>query len=239
MAKEDWRRSGGYDLDSEDEQLEVVETGYAKYRQPDAEDPEVKKARDRKARRRFIATIVVTTAAVIVLIVVSGRQSEENDSERLREITSLEEAIYLFAEEDTTAVGTIRQSFGRFGDMLPFNDGIVATYLFLEHPVEIWVGIAPLQASAVDAETLLLDETNPELNDPDDPNPRWRNQSQFVREGTTITQVVGRGQRNYFYRDSNMIVWIKADSIAATFALQAALKTNLRDWIASIRQGAP
>lgn len=239
MDKDNWRRSGGYDLDSEGEQLEVVELGYGKYRQPDAEDPEVKKARERKARQSFIAAIAAVTTVVIVLIVLSGRQSKQTDSQRLREITSLEEATYLFAEEDSTAVGTIRRSFGRNGDILPFNDGIVATYLFLEHPVEIWVGIAPLPASAVEAEILLLNETNPELNNPDDPNPRWRSQSQFVREGTTITQVAGREQRSYFYRDSNMIVWIRADSITATFALQAALNTNLRDWIASVRQGAP
>ncbi|MCK4772573.1 MAG: hypothetical protein KAT18_06605 [Candidatus Latescibacteria bacterium] len=235
MAKDDWRGSGAYDLDDEPEELEIVETGYGRYRPPDAEEKEEEKARIEKSRRRLIATIAVIAVGVIALIVMSGKELGQTETEKLQGITNLEEAVYLFADEDITAVGNIRRRFGSMGDLLPFNDGIVATYLFLEHPVEIWVGIAALQELASDAYSLLLEETDPELN-PDSP---WRTQSQFVRQGFTITQVVGRGQRNYFYQDSNMIVWITADSVAATFALNASLNTNLRDWIASLRQGAP
>ena len=117
------------------------------------------------------------------------------------------------------------------GDQLPFTDGVVVRYLFLNYPVEIWVGICTLQELAADAYSLLLQETDP------DQNPNWRSQSNSVRGTTAITQSVGRGQRSYFYRDSNMIVWIAADSLTAPFALQATLNTNLRDWLVSVRQG--
>lgn len=234
MAKDNWRGSGGYDLDAEPDKLEIVETGYGKYRGPGAEDEEDALARAKKSRLNLILTI----SAIVVVIVVFGalRSSEttQTETERLLEITTLEQATYLFADEDTVAVSNIRRRFGRQGDLLPFNDGIVVTYLFLEHPVDIWVGIAGMQESAGEALSLLLDWTDPETN-PD----RWESQSQFERQGITITQIVGRGQRNYFYQDSNMIVWIAADPVAATFALNATLNTNLRNWIASVRQGAP
>jgi len=234
MAKEDWRSSGGYDLDAEPDGLEIVDTGYGKYQAPDSEDKEGAKADAQKARRNFILTISAIVIAGIAFTVLRSSETNQTESERLLEITTLDKATYLFADEDTVAVGKIRRRFGQQGDLLPFNDGILVTYLFLEHPVDVWVGIAGLQESAGEALSLLLDWTDPETN-PD----RWRSQSQFMRQGINITQVVGRGQRNYFYRDSNMIVWIAADSIAATFALNAALSTNLREWIASVRQGAP
>ena len=235
MAKEDWRGSGGYDLDGEPEELEIVETGYGKYRRPDEVDEKEAKLQAEKARHRLIIMIAVAAAAVIALILIQGGDTGQSEEERLGEIISLDKATYLFTEEAAAAVKIIRGKFGDNGALLPFNDGVVASYLFLDRPVEIWVGIAGLQESASDALSLLLEETDPELNE----QSPWRNQSQFTRQGITITQVVGRGQRNYFFRDSNMIVWIAADSIAATFALNAALNTNLRNWIASIRQGAP
>ncbi len=234
MAKDDWRGSGGYNLDAEPEELEIVETGYGKYRAPDVKDEEDAPARAQRARRNLILTISAIVIVIVAFVALRSGKITQTETERLREITTLEKATYLFADEDTVAVRNIRRRFGRQGDLLPFNDGIVVTYLFLEHPVDIWVGIAGFQESAGEALSLLLDWTDPEKN-PD----RWRSQSQFVRQGITITQAVGRGQRNYFYRDSNMIVWIVADSIAATFALNAALSTNLRNWIASVRQGAP
>ena len=234
MAKDDWRGSGGYDLDAEPEELEIVETGYGKYRAPSAEDEEDEQTRAQKARRNLILTISAIVIVIVAFVALQSSETTQTESERLLEITTLEQAIYLFADEDTVAVRKIRNMFGRQGDLLPFNDGVVVKYLFLEHPVDIWVGIAGLQESAGEALSLLLDWTDPETN-PD----RWQSQSQFMRQGTTITQVVGHGQRNYYYQDSNMIVWIAADPTAATFALNATLNTNLRNWIASVRQGAP
>ncbi len=234
MAKDDWRGSGGYDLDAEPEELEIVETGYGKYRGPGAEDEEDIKARDQKTRLNLILTISAIVVVIVAFVALRSGEITQTESERLLEITSLEQATYLFTDEDTVAVDNIRRRFGRQGDLLPFNDGIVVKYLFLEHPVDIWVGIAGSQGSAGAALSLLLSWTNPETN-----SDRWQSQSQFVRQGITITQVVGRGQKNYFYQDSNMIVWIVSDPVAATFALNAILNTNLRNWIASVRQGAP
>ena len=234
MAKDDWRGGGGYDLDAEPEELEIIDTGYGKYRAPGTEDEEDALARAQKTRKNLILTISAIVIVIVAFVALRGSETTQTETERLLEITTLEQATYLFADEDSVAVRDIRRRFGRQGDLLPFNDGIVVKYLFLEHPVDIWVGIAGFQESAGEALSLLLDWTDPETN-PD----RWRSQSQFMRQGITITQVVGRGQRNYYYQDSNMIVWIAADSTAATFALNATLNTNLRNWIASVRQGAP
>jgi hypothetical protein len=93
------------------------------------------------------------------------------------------------------------------------------------------VGIAPLQESAAEAYSLLIDETDPAINS------NWRNQSQFIRQNTPITQVAGRGQRHYFFRQSNLVVWVATDSVTAPFALQAVLNTDLRNWIQTVRQG--
>ncbi|MFO7769102.1 MAG: hypothetical protein R6W82_09150 [bacterium] len=228
--REDWRSLGGYDLDDEGG-LEVIEEGYGKYRRPDAEDPEEEKERKSLARRqmRVAAAVVVVAVGTLLYFMFSGDGVTE--SEQLREITSLEEADYLFALEGETAVQDIRRRFPDAGDRLSLIDGVVARYLFLQHPAELWVGVSPLQENAAEDYSLLLEATDPEQSD------RWRAQSQLVRGSTSITQVVGRGQRNYFYRDSNMLVWITADSVAAPFVLQAALGTNLREWIAGVRQG--
>ena len=164
-------------------------------------------------------------------VFMSVRDVTVTEEERLREITSFEDASYLFVEEDTLAVGAIRRRFGDAGVQLPFTDGVVARYLFLTHPVDIWVGMCTLQDYAQDAYSLLQQFTDPT------PYNGWRNQSQFQRGAYSITQVAGRGQRSYFYRDSNMIVWVAADSITAPFALQVMMDTNLRAWLESVRQG--
>jgi len=234
MANDDWRGSGGYDLDAEPEELKIVETGYGKFHSPTEKDEKDIKAKDKKIRKNLILTLSAIVIAIVAFVALQSSDTTQTETEKLLEITNLEQATYLFADEDTVAVRNIRRRFGQQGDLLPFNDGVLVKYLFLEHPVDIWVGIAGLQVSAGQALTLLLNWTDPEKN-PD----RWQSQSQFVRQGITITQVVGRGQRNYYYQDSNMIVWIAADPVAATFALNATLNTNLRNWIASVRQGAP
>lgn len=232
MSEREWRTSGGYDLDaSADEKLEVVDEGYGKYRRPDEPDPEEEAKRMRRAKRAFLVTILAIIGAAAIGIVLSIKGVERSDEDLLREIDSLEDASYLFAQEDTTALGTIRRRFPLVGDRLPFSDGVVVRYLFLNYPVEIWVGISTMQEIAAEAYSLLLEETDPERN------PTWRSQSNFIRGNTAITQVVGRGQRNYFYRDSNMIVWVSADSVTAPFALQATLNTNLRNWLQSVRLG--
>jgi len=232
MDEKDWRSSGGYDLDSgPEEKLEVVEEGYGKYRGADQPDPEEEALRMKQAKRTLYMTIGGIVLAIAIGVALSMGKVETTDEQRLQEITSLMDASYLFAQEDTTAVGVIKRRFALFGDQLPFNDAVVAQYLFLNYPVEIWVGICTLQELAADAYSLLLQETDPALNT------SWHSQSNFVRGTTAITQAVGRGQRSYFYRDSNMIVWIAADSLTAPFALEATLNTNLRDWLDSVRQG--
>jgi hypothetical protein len=232
MADQNWRAKGGYDLDAAaEDKLEVVDEGYRKYRRPDAEDPEERRRRSERARRRFLIGIALVAAVIVGLVVLSSVGHEETIEERMRDIGSLTDAFYLLALEDTTAVGYIRRKFPLYGRSLPFVDGVVVNYLFLNYPVEVWVGIASLQESAAEAYSLLIDETNPALNTD------WRNQSQFMRQNVSITQVVGRGQRNYFFRESNMVVWVAADSVTAPFALQAVLNTNLRDWIQTVRQG--
>jgi hypothetical protein len=231
MIDERWKDASAYDLDGEDGSLEIVEEGYGKYRRPDAVDPEEEARRQRKAKRAFKLTIVVMIAVIAGFIFLSMRDVTVTDEERLREITSLQQASYLFAEEDTLAVGTIRRRFGSGGMQLPFTDGVIAQYLFLTYPVDIWVGMCTLQDYAQDAYSLLQ-----QLTDPAD-NVNWRNQSQFQRGTYSITQVVGKGQRSYFYRDSNMIVWVSSDSITAPFALEVILNTNLRSWLDSVRQG--
>lgn len=231
MSDEKWKDAGAYDLDSDAGGLEIVDEGYGKYRRPDAEDPEEQARRQKKAKRAFQLTIAGLIVIIAGFVLMSVRNVTETEEERLREITSFEDASYLFAEEDTLAVGTIRRRFGDAGVQLPFSDGVVARYLFLTYPVDIWVGMCTLQDYAQEAYTLLQQLTDPARND------GWRNQSQFQRGTYSITQVVGRGQRSYFYRDSNMIVWVAADSITAPFALQVMMNTNLRAWLESVRQG--
>jgi hypothetical protein len=232
MDEKNLGSSGEYDLDSGPEkQLEVVEEGYGKYKRTDERDPEEEARRIKSTKRAFYLTLLAIVAAVGMGITLSVSKVDLNDEERLQEITSLTDASYLFAQEDTTAVGEIRRRFQFVGDQLPFTDGMVVRCLFLNYPVEIWVGICTLQELAAEAYSLLLQETDP------DQNPNWRSQSNFIRGTTAITQAVGRGQRSYFYRDSNMIVWIGADSLTAPFALEATLNTNLREWLDSIRQG--
>jgi type II secretory pathway pseudopilin PulG len=233
MTDEKYRDVGGYDLDagSEDSGLEVVQTGYTKYRRPDEPDPEEEAARLRKAKRAMVITVVAIAAVAAFTLWMSFGRANPTDEEKLQQIASLNEATYLFAQEDTSAIGMIQRRFPTVGDMLPFTDGVVVRYLFLNYPAEIWVGVCNLQESAADAYSLLLQETDPELND------AWRSQSSFERGQTAITQVVGHGQRNYFFRDSNMIVWIASDSLTAPYALQATLNTNLREWIDSVRLG--
>ena len=232
MALDDYKDVGGYDLDSEEE-LEIIDDTYRGYRRPDAVDPEVRLAQQEKARRRLVLTIVVFGAMLIAFILINPGGGGETDEELLAEITTLEEANYLFAMEDTFAVGHIKRQFEGVGDQLQFDDGVVANYLFLDRPVEIWIGISLLQDIAGEAYSLLLEETDPDLNS----ESSWRAQSQFERMGRQITQVVGKGQRHYFYRDSNMVIWVAADSIAGTFALNAVLNTNIRNWLDSIRLG--
>ncbi len=233
MAQNEWKDVGGYDLDGGDEGLEIIGDGYRKYRRPDAIDPEEKAAKQAKARLRLILTIIVIGAFFIGLILINPGGGGESDEERLAAITTLDEADYLFAMEDTFAVGHIQRQFRGVGDQLQFDDGVVVNYLFLSRPVEIWVGISLLQELAAEAFSLLLEATDPDLN----PESGWRAQSQFQRSGRTITQVVGKGQRHYFYNDSNMVIWVAADSIAGTYALNAVMNTNIRNWLDSVRQG--
>ncbi|MFC1530268.1 hypothetical protein ACFL6R_06095 [Gemmatimonadota bacterium] len=233
MTEDDFKEVRGYDLDSDDDQLEIVDDTYRAYHRPDAVDPEVKLARQAQANRRLFVVLVLTVVAIIGLILINPGGGDESDEELLAGITTLDEANYLFAMEDTIAVSHIRRQFREIGSLLQFDDGVVVNYLFLDRPVEIWVGITLLQTNAANAFNLLLDETDPDLN----PDSGWRAQSQFERVGRTITQVVGKGQRHYFYNDSNMIVWVAADSIVGTFALNAVLNTNIRNWINTIGQG--
>jgi len=232
MTEKKYREAGGYDLDAELEGgLEVVQTGYTKYRRPDEPDPEEEAANLRKAKRTLLITAVIIAAAAVFTIWLSFGRVAPTDEERLQQIASLDEATYLFAQEDTSAIGMIQRRFPDVGDMLPFTDGVVVRYLFLNYPAEVWVGICNLQESAAEAYSLLLEGTDPERYE------AWRNQSSFVRGQTAITQVVGRGQRNYFFRESNMVVWVSSDSITAPHVLQATLNTNLRDWLDSVRLG--
>lgn len=232
MDEKKFGSSGEYDLDAgPEESLEVVEEGYGKYRRPDERDPEEEARALKKAKRTLFITIIVIVAAVAIGVMMSISEVEPTDEERLSEIATLADASYLFAQEDTTAIGTIRRRFQLVGDQLQFTDGVVVRYLFLNYPVEVWVGICTLQEIAAEAYSLLIEETDPDLN------PNWRSQSNFVRGTTAITQAVGRGQRNYFFRDSNMIVWVGSDSLTAPFALQATLNTNLRDWLERVRLG--
>lgn len=233
MPKEKWRETDGYDLDSDESQLEIIDEGYRKYRRPDAEEPGEREARQARAQKLLIIAGSVIGVCIVAAILLSYGGSRQDEESQLSDITSLNEATYLFVQEDTTAVGYIRRKFKHVGDMLQLEDGIVASFLFEQHPVEIWIGISLLQESAAEALSLMLEETDPDLHT----DTIWRSQSQFEREGKTITQAVGSGQRNYFFRDSNMIVWVQADSIAATYALQATLNTNLQNWIESVRQG--
>ncbi|MFC1595294.1 hypothetical protein ACFL3X_00055 [Gemmatimonadota bacterium] len=233
MSQDEWKDVSGYNLDLGEDGLEIIDDGYRKYRQPDAIDPEKKAAQLAKARQRLILTIAIFGALFIGLILLNPGGGGETLEERLAEITTLDEASYLFAMEDTFAVGHIQRQFRGVGDQLQFNDGVVVNYLFLERPVEIWVGISLLQELAAEAFTLLLEETDPALN----PESGWRAQSQFQRSGRTITQVVGKGQRHYFYTDSNMVIWVAADSIAGTYALNAVMNTNIRNWLDRVRQG--
>jgi hypothetical protein len=231
MSDERWKDASAYDLDSDDGGLEIVDEGYGKYRRPDAVDPEEQARRQKKAKRAFRVTIVVLIVIIAGAIFMSTQDTTVTDEERLSEITSLQDASYLFAQEDTLAVGMIRRRFSDAGSQLPFTDGVTARYLFLTYPVDIWVGICTLQDYAQDAYSLLQQFTEPTQDN------GWRNQSQFQRGTYSITQVVGKGQRSYFYRDSNMIVWIAADSITAPFALEVMMSTNLRTWLESMRQG--
>jgi len=233
LAQDDYQDVGGYDLDAGDEQLEIVDDSYRGYRRPDAVDPEVRLAQQARARQRLVLALLFGGAAMIALILLNPGGGSESDEELLAEITTLDEANYLFAMEDTIAVSHIKRQFQGIADQLQFEDGVVVNYLFLNRPVEIWVGISLLQEIAAEAFSLLLDETDPDMN----PDAGWRAQSQFDRVGRVITQVVGKGQRHYFYNDSNMIVWVAADSVAGTFALNAVLNTNIRNWIDTIRQG--
>jgi len=233
LAQDDYRDIGGYDLDSGEDQLEIVDDKYRGYHRPDAVDPEVRLAQQVRARQRLILAILLAGAALIALILLNPGGGGETDEELLAEITTLDDANYLFAMEDTFAISHIKGQFGEIGDQLQFDDGVVVNYLFLNRPVEIWVGITLLQEIAAQSYSLLLDETDPDLN----PDSGWRAQSQFERVGRSITQVVGKGQRHYFFNDSNMIVWVAADSIAGTFALNAVLNTNIRNWLDTIRQG--
>jgi hypothetical protein len=231
MAEEKWRETGGYDLDSTEERLEVVEENYRKYKRPDEVDPEEERRQKERARRRFLIGIGLVVAVIAGIVVIGDMRQEVTTEEQLRDIGSLEDAVYLLAQQGETAVGYIRHKYPQYGSQLPFVDGVVANYLFLNYPVEVWVGVAPLQESAAEAYSLLIDETEPSVN------PNWRTQSQMVRQNVPITQVVGRGQRHYFYRVSNMIVWVATDSVTAPFALQAILNTNIREWFDTIRQG--
>ncbi len=232
MDEKKFGASGGYDLDAgPKEKLEVVDEGYGKYKRPDERDPEEEARALRKAKRTLYVTILLIVSAVGIGIAMSIGGVEPSDEERLSEIVTLGDASYLFALEDTTAVGDIRRRFQLVGDQLPFTDGVVVRYLFLKYPVEVWVGICTLQELAADAYSLLIEETDP------DRNLNWRSQSNFVRGTVAITQAVGRGQRSYFFRDSNMIVWVGSDSLTAPFALEATLNTNLRDWLESVRLG--
>ncbi len=232
MPEQQWNDISGYDLDAGgSDELEIVQEGYGRYRRPDAEPPEDKARRNRIARNRFRFAVVILVVVVGGAVLLSSGQSGENEESQLREIASLSSAAYLFATEDTSAVGMIKRRFGSSGQLLPFTNGIVVSYLFLNHPVEIWVGFCNLQELARDAYAMLRAATDPATNTD------WRTQSQFDREGRTITHVAGRGQRNYFFQDSNMVIWVTADSIAAVYALQATLNTNIRDWLDTVRFG--
>jgi hypothetical protein len=229
VPEQEWSDAGSYDLDGggEGEGLEIIQEGYGKYRRPDEEPPEDKAKKERTARIRLWAVVGAVAIVLFGAIMLSFGGGGEDEEELLREITSLNEATRLFDYGDTLAVGMIKRRFDMYGSQLPFTDALIVSYLFLDHPVEVWVGVCNLQSLAGDAFDLLQAETDPATN------PLWRSQSEFERLGRTITNVAGRGQRNYFFQDSNMLVWITADSIAAVHALNATLNTNLRDWLAS------
>ncbi len=232
MPEQKWSDAGSYDLDAgPDNGLEIVEEGYGKYRRPDAESPEDKARQERTARNRLWIVVGIIVVVIAGSLLLSFGAGEESEDERLQEIASLSAAVPLFDYGDTLAVGMIKRRFDQNGSRLPFTDARIVSYLFLHHPVEIWVGVCNLQSLAADAFDLLIEETDPELN------PMWRAQSQFERLGRTIANVAGRGQRNYFFQDSNMLVWITADSIAAVHALNATLNTNIRDWLDAGQSG--
>ena len=226
MPEQEWSEAGSYDLDSGDgDGLEIVQEGYGKYRRPDEQPPEDKAKQERTARIRLWSILGVVVIVVFGAIMLSFGGTEEDEEELLREITSLNDATRLFDYGDTLAVGMIKRRFDLYGSQLPFTDALIVSYLFLDHPVEVWVGVCNLQSLAGEAFALLQAETDPAAN------PVWRSQSEFERLGRTIANVAGRGQRNYFFQDSNMLVWITADSIAAVHALNATLNTDLRNWL--------
>jgi len=231
LTQDDFKEARGYDLDSDDDQLEIVDDTYRAYHRPDAVDPEERLAQQKQARSRLFLTIVAAAAAIVGMVLLKPGGGGETPEELLAEITTLDEATYLFAMGDSVAVSHIRRQFQNIGNQLQFDDGVVVNYLFLNRPVEIWVGISLMQEIAANAFSLLLAETDPDLN----PDSVWRAQSHFDRNGRMITQVVGKGQRHYFYNDSNLVVWVAADSVAGTFALNAVLNTNIRNWIDTIR----
>jgi len=226
VPEQEWSEAGSYDLDSGDgDGLEIVQEGYGKYRRPDEQPPEDKAKQERTARIRLWSILGVVVIVVFGAIMLSFGGTEEDEEELLREITSLNDATRLFDYGDTLAVGMIKRRFDYYGSQLPFTDALIVSYLFLDHPVEVWVGVCNLQSLAGEAFALLQAETDPAAN------PVWRSQSEFERLGRTIANVAGRGQRNYFFQDSNMLVWITADSIAAVHALNATLNTDLRNWL--------
>jgi len=226
VPEQEWSEAGSYDLDSGDgDGLEIVQEGYGKYRRPDEQPPEDKAKQERTARIRLWSILGVVVIVVFGAIMLSFGGTEEDEEELLREITSLNDATRLFDYGDTLAVGMIKRRFDLYGSQLPFTDALIVSYLFLDHPVEVWVGVCNLQSLAGEAFALLQAETDPAAN------PVWRSQSEFERLGRTIANVAGRGQRNYFFQDSNMLVWITADSIAAVHALNATLNTDLRNWL--------
>ncbi len=231
MTQDDYKEVRGYDLDSDKDQLEIVDDTYRAYHQPDVVDPEVKLARQKQANNRLILALVLAAVAIVGMVLIIPGGGGESAEELLAEITTLDQANYLFAMGDTIAVSHIRRQFRNIGNQLQFNDAVVVNYLFLNRPVEIWVGISLMQDIAAADFRLLLAETDPDLNT----DSGWRAQSQFERNGLVITQVVGKGQRHYFYHDSNMVVWVAADSVTGTFALNAVLNTNIRNWIDTFR----
>ncbi len=151
MAEEKWRETGGYDLDSTEDRLEVVEEDYRKYKRPDEVDPEEERRQKERARRRFLIGIGLVVAVVAGLFLIGDLHQEVTTEEQMRDIGTLDDAVYLLAQQGDVAVGYIRRKYPNYGGQLPFVDGVVANYLFLNYPVEIWVGVAPLQESAAEA----------------------------------------------------------------------------------------
>jgi hypothetical protein len=228
MAREEWRSRGGYDLDQEPDQLEVIDEGYGKYRRPDAVDSDEEARLKKTAQRRFALTITILVIIAGAALYLGSRRGDFSAQRQLASIEQLDQATFLFALTDTAAVRDIRSRFSGIGLQLPFVEGVVARYLFLRHPVEIWVGTAPLQESAAEALSLLIEHTEQARS------PSWETQSESIRSGRMVYEHTRRGQRHYFYRDSNMIVWVTSDTLAAPFALEAVLNTNLRTWLTTL-----